>query len=103
MHRIETDPTLEPIRNHLRELAAAIPSLSEGHLRVVASYDKTSSKMTDRKIMKHKDMLHAQVVLLNKSGWKLSIHQDDFRGEPNVAWRAVEELLRSGKTDGGGL
>ena len=107
MHRIETDPTLEPIRNHLRELATAIPSLSEGHLqlqlRVVASYDKASSKMTDPKIMKHKDALHAQLVLLNKLGRKLSIHQDVFQGEPDVAWRAVEELLRSGKIDGGGL
>ena len=44
MHRIETDPTLELIQNYLRELAAAIPSISEGHLCVVASDDKTSSK-----------------------------------------------------------
>ena len=107
MHRIETDPTLEPIHNHLHELAAAVPSLSKGHLslqlRVVVSYDKTSSKITYPKIVKHKDTLHAQVVSLNKLGWKLSIHQDDFQGEPDVAWRAVEELLRGGRTDGGGL
>ena len=68
------------------------------HLAFVSWRSPNRAKQSD-----DKDMFLAQVVSLNKLGWKLSIHQDDFQGEPDVAWRAVGELLRSGRTDGGGL
>ena len=63
------------------------------HLAFVSRRSPNRAKQSDDK----------DIVSLNKLGWKLSIHQDDFQGEPDVAWRAVEELLRSGRTDGGGL
>ena len=98
MHRIETDPALEPIQNHLRELTA-IPRINEGHLslrlHIVISYDQTSSNIADSKITTHESRLRAQMVPLNGSRWQPSIHQERFQGEPEVAWRAVEELFRT--------
>ena len=103
MHRIETDPELEPIQNHLREFNS-IPRISDGHLplrlHIVISYDKASGNISDSKITKHESRLHTQMDSLNKSRWQPSIHRERFEGGPEVAWRAVEELFR---TDHSGL
>ena len=97
MHRIETDPAHEPIDNHLREFTA-IPRISDGHLplrlHIVISYDKTSGNTSDSKITTHGSRLRTKMDLLNKSRWQSSMHRERFEGEPEVAWRAVEELLR---------
>ena len=97
MHRIETDPMVEPIQKHLQELAA-IPRINFPlRLHIVVSYDKTSGKLSDAKITKHESSLRSQMESLNKnkSKWQLSMHQVHFQGEPEEAWRAVEELLKS--------
>ena len=103
MHRIETDPALEPIRNHIRELTAIL-RIGDGHLplrlHIVISYDKTSGNISDSKITKHGSVLRAQMNSLNKSRWQPSMHPEHFQGEPKVAWGAVEELFR---TDHSGL
>ena len=102
MHRIETDPDLEPIENHLREFTA-IPRISDGHLplrlHIVISYDKTSGNISDSKIKKHESRLRTQMHSLNKSKWQPSIHGQRFQGEPEVAWKAVEELFRTDPSD----
>jgi len=103
MHRIETDPTLEPIRNHLRDFNI-ISWIGDSHLplrlHIVMSYDKSSSNISDSKISDHGSALRDQMGSINRSRWQPSIHQERFEGEPEVAWRAVEELFR---TDHSGL
>jgi len=99
MHRIETDPAHEPtVQNYLKEFTA-IPRISDGHislrLHIVMSYDKSSSIISDFKITKHESKLRGQMDSLSKSRWQPSIHQERFEGEPEVAWRAVEELFRT--------
>ena len=98
MHRIETDPALEPVQTHLREFNA-IPWIGDGHLplrlHIVISYDKTSGKVSDTKITEHESRLRTQMGSINSSRWKPSIHREYFQGEPEVAWRAVEELFRT--------
>ncbi|KAI9573230.1 hypothetical protein HD554DRAFT_2167504 [Boletus coccyginus] len=102
MHRIETDPAYEPIRKHLQEFPV-LPGISEGHvplrLHIVISYDKTSGNISDSKIMDRESTLYIQKDLLKSSTgkWQPSIHQEVFQGEPEVAWRAVEELFRTDK------
>ncbi|KAH0828988.1 hypothetical protein J3R83DRAFT_2433 [Lanmaoa asiatica] len=53
MHRVETDPTLEPIQNHLREFSA-VTRIVDVHLPqrvvIVISYDKTSGHVSESKI-----------------------------------------------------
>lgn len=102
MHRIESNPALEPVLNHLRELAD-VPWISDNvhplRLHIVVSYDQTSGRISDTKITNHESSLRAQMVSLSTSRWQPSMHQVYFRGEPEVAWNAVEELLRSGRTD----
>jgi len=99
MHRIETDPAHEPvIQNYLKELTA-ISRISGGHLplrlHIVMSYDKSSSNISDSKITNHTSTLRDQMDSINRSRWQPSIHQERFEGEPEVAWRAVEELFRT--------
>ena len=99
MHRIETDPAHEPIHNHLREFTA-IPGISGGHLplrlHIVLSYDKTSSNISDSKIMERRSELFTRMESLEPIGkWQPSMNQELFHGEPEVAWRAVEELFRT--------
>jgi len=102
MHRIETDPALEPIRNHLREFTA-IPRIGDDYLplrlHIIISYDKTSGNISDSKIRKHGSELRAQMDSLNKSRWLPSLHQEHFQGEPEEAWRAVGELFRDDQDD----
>jgi len=99
MHRIETDPAQEPtIQSYLKEFTA-IPRISDGRtplrLHIVMSYDKCSSNISDSKIMKHESTLRVQLDSLSESRWQPSIHWERFEGEPEVAWRAVEELFRT--------
>lgn len=100
MHRIETDPAHDPIRGHLQEFIANY-RVSDGHLplrlHIVISYDKTSGTISDAKIMDRESTLYIQKDLLKSSTgkWQPSIHQELFQGEPEVAWRAVEELFRT--------
>jgi hypothetical protein len=102
MHRIQTDPVLEPIQDHLREFAA-IPRISDGHLplrlHIIMSYDKTSGNITESEITSHESRLRVQMDSLNTSRWQPSIHHEFFDGEPGVAWRAVQELFREFKQD----
>ena len=103
MHRIETDPAHEPtIQNYLQEFAA-IPRISDGRLplrlHIVMSYDKSSGNISGSKITKHESTLRIQMDLLSKSRWQPSIHWERFEGEPEVAWRAVEELFRTDHSD----
>jgi len=104
MHRIETDPAHNPtIQTYLKEFTA-IPQISAGRiplrLHIVMSYDKSSSNFSDSRITKRESMLRVQMESLSKSRWQPSMHQERFEGEPEVAWRAVEELFR---TDHSGL
>ena len=100
MHRIETDPEIERIQNHLRELAT-VPGIGDSHpslsLHIVVSYDKTSGTISDDKITKHETSLRSQMESLNKnqSKWQVSMHEVHFEGEPEVALRAVENLFRT--------
>ncbi|KAF8420755.1 hypothetical protein L210DRAFT_3574204 [Boletus edulis BED1] len=101
MHRIETDPVIEPIQNHLRELTA-IPPLGNSHssvrLHIVISHDTASGNVSEVKIKKHGSSLGTQMDTLieSESRWKPSMHHVHFHGEPEVAWRAVERLLTTG-------
>ena len=98
MHRIETDPAHEPIQNHLQEFTG-IPRISDSNLplrlHIVISYDKTSGNISEFKITEHESRLRTQMDSLIKSRWQPSIHRERFEGEPEVAWRAVEELFRT--------
>ncbi|KAF8557844.1 hypothetical protein OG21DRAFT_1601376 [Imleria badia] len=102
MHRIETDPGVEPIQKHLRELAA-IPRIGNPHhplrLHIVISYDKTSGTISDSKITERVSNLRSRMDSLDNSKWQPSMHPVYFQGEPEVAWSAVEYLFR---TDHGG-
>ncbi|KAF8441314.1 hypothetical protein L210DRAFT_3536883 [Boletus edulis BED1] len=106
MHRIETDPAIEPIGDHLQELAT-IPRFGDRYqplrLHVVVSCDRTSGSISDSKIKKHEDSLRTRMLSLSKSRWQPSMHQDHFQGEPEVAWKAVEELIKSNRTERGSL
>ena len=99
MHRIETDPALEPIAAHLRELSSVLRKIQPPQgLRIVISYDSESGIISEPKIIQRKSDLHKQVDLLRQTPgcrWRPSIHQENFQGEPEVAWRAVEELLKN--------
>jgi len=106
MHRIETDPTIEPIQNHLRELAA-IPPRSSSHspvrLHIVISHDMTSGNVSEVKIKNHESSLGTQMdtLIKSESRWQPSLHHVHFHGEPEVAWGAVERLLTTGGTNRG--
>ena len=104
MHRIETDPVVEPIKKHLRELAA-IPRISNNRhplrLHIVISYDKTSGIISDSKITERESNLRSQVRFLDNSRWQPSMHEVHFQGEPEVAWRAVENLFITDHGDPG--
>ncbi|KAG8220497.1 hypothetical protein J3R82DRAFT_3197 [Butyriboletus roseoflavus] len=97
MHRVETDPAHEPMRNHLKEFAGIIPQIGDGHLpqraHIVISYDKTSSNISESKITERRSKLCTEMASLGKFRWQPSIHQRLFQGEPEVAWKAVEELF----------
>ena len=102
IHRIQTDPELEPIQDHLQRFTA-IPRISDDHLplrlHIVITYDKTLGNISDSKITSHESRLRVQMDSLNKSRWQPSIHQEFFEGEPGVAWRAVQELFREIRQD----
>ena len=100
MHRVETDPVLEPIKAHLQEFSK-IPWIGDSRLsqrlHIVISYDKTSGIISESKITQRTLNLRSQMDLLRHptGRWRPSIHQENFQGEPEVAWRAVEELFRN--------
>ncbi|KAG9312303.1 hypothetical protein JVU11DRAFT_7614 [Chiua virens] len=101
MHRVETDPEYEPIKNHLEELSS-IPKIGNGcfqRLLFVLSYDKSSSNVSEVKIAERRSKLSKQV-----DAWKRSrgpactmstvVLPELFQGDPEIAWRAVGELFR---------
>ena len=98
MHRIETDPTLEPIDAHLQEFSK-IPQIKNTalprRLHVVVSYDKASGIISESKILKRGAKLGMQLASLDQFRWKPSIHDENFQGEHEVAWKAIEELFRN--------
>jgi len=98
MHRIETDPALEPIADHLKELYTVLrkPHPPQG-LHIVMSYDSESAVISESKITQRTSDLRGQVDILRQSAgrWRPTVHQEYFQGKSEVAWRAVEELLRT--------
>ena len=101
MHRIETNPALEPIKAHLKEITRILPRISTVgspmRLLVVISHDETLSTIHGSRITEHTANLRTQVDELRQSTgvWQPSIYQEYFRGESEVAWRAVGELFRN--------
>ena len=101
IHRVETNPALEPIKAHLKELTRILPRISNVgspmRLLIVISHDKDSSTIHGSKITERIANLRTQVDELRQStgGWQPLIHQECFHGEPEVAWRAVGELFRN--------
>lgn len=99
MHRVETDPALEPMQNHLQAFATIPRIVGALHhpqrVHIVISYDRTSSNVSEPKITERKSRLCAQMdsLMLKNSTWQPSMHQRLFLGEPEVAWKAVEELF----------
>ena len=100
IHRVETNPALEPIKSHLGEFTRIlrISNVSSPmRLLVVISHDKDSSTIRGSNITERTTNLRTQVDELRQStsGWQPSIYHEYFHGEPEVAWRAVEELFKN--------
>jgi len=99
IHRLETDPVLEPLSKHLREFFDIL-RINDGRipqrLLIVGSYDKTSSVVSSSKIAERIDKLHAQLKELETPAGllKVSMHKELFQGEPEVAWNVVAELFK---------
>jgi len=98
MHRLETDPALEPLPKHLQEFFAILrisDSCIPQRLLIVRSYDKTSSVVSSPKITERTAKLGAQLKELDlKQGEKASMHEGLFQGEPEEAWGVVAELFK---------
>ena len=102
MHRIETNPALASVEAHLGEFTKVLRIRGiqlPQRLLIVISHDTAPGIIADSTIAERTQSLRDQVDQLGQSTstWKPStqIHQERFHGEPEVAWRAVEELFRN--------
>ena len=100
MHRVETDPAHEPIREHLRSFALAfpqgfIPLPQRLHAVLTGSSD---GLIQEAKITKHMKTLQAQLDALPQTQgrlrWHTSCHPNLFKqNSSEAAWEAVMKLF----------
>jgi len=105
MHRIETDATTDPLQRHLDTFACTFPAefitrASPKRLHCVFSY---VDEIQEARILDHWENfknqlcdLRPKIVHGSRLTWNTSIHPNLFvRGDPDVAWNAVENLFSS--------